>query len=311
MRRGIFGLMATRHTAACGNCAAKVAPPPPVVASPPHQRGHFDDGEAIGLSFEPLQAMPFATRGDYRLATMPMLPASARRQTAQALYVEPFNAEQTAGSDLDDGSLLAEPVVDESVVASPPPAARRATVGGAPQARTGESRLMNEDEFERDLRKILSGRGKQASAAQDASRAEVVSERAASSTRAPRQAPELAPTPAAPELAGPTKNEHAIFERIAQSMKMANAYDLGSIDLDGRFDAFDREADTAESKSRTVSKRVNGAAHTPAGAAVLQPKDSAALPSKEGDDSDDSDDTGDRDAPTSEQPPSLQPAGIP
>lgn len=36
------------------------------------------------------------------------------------------------------------------------------------------------------------------------------------------------------------KNEHAIFDKIANSMKFANAYDLGSMDLEKRFDEFDQ-----------------------------------------------------------------------
>jgi len=38
----------------------------------------------------------------------------------------------------------------------------------------------------------------------------------------------------------PEKNEHEIFDRIAQSMEYANAYDLGSINLDKRFSDFDK-----------------------------------------------------------------------
>lgn len=41
----------------------------------------------------------------------------------------------------------------------------------------------------------------------------------------------------------PTTNEHAIFDRIAQSMQYANAYDLGSLDLDKRLSDFDKIED--------------------------------------------------------------------
>jgi hypothetical protein len=47
----------------------------------------------------------------------------------------------------------------------------------------------------------------------------------------------------------PKSNEHAIFDRIAQSMQYANAYDLGSIDLDNRFSDFDRIADYKEKET--------------------------------------------------------------
>lgn len=56
------------------------------------------------------------------------------------------------------------------------------------------------------------------------------------------------PTPVADDFAS---NEHAIFDKIAQSMKLANAYDLGTVALEQRFDAFDESADD------DVKKKVN------------------------------------------------------
>ena len=49
------------------------------------------------------------------------------------------------------------------------------------------------------------------------------------------------------------KNEHAIFDKIAQSMQYANAYDLGTVDLDNRFSDFDRMAEL-QSRKPIVSK---------------------------------------------------------
>jgi hypothetical protein len=43
-------------------------------------------------------------------------------------------------------------------------------------------------------------------------------------------------------------NAHAIFDAIAESMQYANTYDLGTIDLDGRFDDFDRISDLEEQR---------------------------------------------------------------
>ncbi len=43
-------------------------------------------------------------------------------------------------------------------------------------------------------------------------------------------------TPSLPQM----ENKHAIFDQIAQSMEYAKAYDLGSIDLDKRFNDFDK-----------------------------------------------------------------------
>uniref|UniRef100_UPI001BB281B9 hypothetical protein n=1 Tax=Microbacterium sp. 2FI TaxID=2502193 RepID=UPI001BB281B9 len=46
-----------------------------------------------------------------------------------------------------------------------------------------------------------------------------------------------------------TKNEQAIFDRIAESMAYANAFDLGTVELSRRFDAFDRAASRPASAS--------------------------------------------------------------
>ncbi|MEZ6133397.1 MAG: hypothetical protein R3C53_00670 [Pirellulaceae bacterium] len=54
-----------------------------------------------------------------------------------------------------------------------------------------------------------------------------------------------------------SKNEHEIFDRLAQSMKYANAYDLGKIALEQRFDQFDEEADKAERPHPLASTRAN------------------------------------------------------
>src|SRR5215472_8304978 len=43
-------------------------------------------------------------------------------------------------------------------------------------------------------------------------------------------------------------NAHAIFDAIAESMQYANKYDLGTIDLDDRFDDFDRISDLEEQR---------------------------------------------------------------
>ncbi|WAC02654.1 hypothetical protein N7U66_02935 [Lacinutrix neustonica] len=39
------------------------------------------------------------------------------------------------------------------------------------------------------------------------------------------------------------KNDHAIFDKIAQSMEMASSYDLGSIAMDKKFDFLEKETD--------------------------------------------------------------------
>jgi hypothetical protein len=65
------------------------------------------------------------------------------------------------------------------------------------------------------------------------------------------------------------RNEQAIFDRIAQSMQYANAYDLGSIDLENRFADFDEMSDRQErvaaARKAGNGKAGHGAAPTPVG----------------------------------------------
>ncbi len=56
------------------------------------------------------------------------------------------------------------------------------------------------------------------------------------------------------KLLAKKKNEHAIFDKIAESMQYANAYDLGSISVDKRFEEFDQIE--ALSKPKTKSQSV-------------------------------------------------------
>jgi V8-like Glu-specific endopeptidase len=53
------------------------------------------------------------------------------------------------------------------------------------------------------------------------------------------------------------KNEHAIFDRIAQSMQYANAYDMGTMELDNRFSDFDRLFDYEE-EGKNKKKKASG-----------------------------------------------------
>jgi hypothetical protein len=78
----------------------------------------------------------------------------------------------------------------------------------------------------------------------------------------PIKGPDPAPTPAAQAQPPPPqpaqqefKNEHAIFDRIAANMSLANAYNLGSFDLEKRFEQFDREAEQASRRSAPAAAR--------------------------------------------------------
>ncbi|MCC6411165.1 MAG: hypothetical protein IT270_05880 [Saprospiraceae bacterium] len=60
-----------------------------------------------------------------------------------------------------------------------------------------------------------------------------------------------APTPPeeAPIVPLEARSEHAIFDKIAQSMRYANAYDLGAVELDKRFEAFDRATEIPKNRT--------------------------------------------------------------
>jgi hypothetical protein len=82
--------------------------------------------------------------------------------------------------------------------------------------------------------------------------------RAILGTQAGKKGAEPTPAPAAPtapaEPGDPPGGErsesdgHAIFDRMGQSMRYANTFDLGSVELEDRFDSFERELDRAETK---------------------------------------------------------------
>ena len=52
------------------------------------------------------------------------------------------------------------------------------------------------------------------------------------------------------------KDEHAIFDKIAQSMQMANSYDLGTVLLENRLDEFDKELEMETLKKQQGKKEV-------------------------------------------------------
>ena len=57
------------------------------------------------------------------------------------------------------------------------------------------------------------------------------------------------------DMLDPVKNEHRIFEKIAQSMTFANSYDLGSIALNEKFELMDQEIEKEEVSRITKEKR--------------------------------------------------------
>ena len=123
------------------------------------------------------------------------------------------------------------PVAEPMPALSPTPAERMpvpAPPAGQPAA---SAQSIQADELALDLQAILSG-------------AKVYDP--ASGRTVPRdQVGAAAPPPPPPVRPTEAPNEQAIFDRIAESMSYANAYDLGTVEVDNRFTDFDRFDDLA------------------------------------------------------------------
>lgn len=126
----------------------------------------------------------------------------------------------------------------------------------APAPRDAHHRPQADDnDFAADMEAILSGQ----KVFDPVSRQTVERDRLREAQAAqppPAQDPDAMP---APDAARNT----AIFDRIAQSMQFANAYDLGTVELENRFADFDRIADLQSKARETASDAKAGAGQPP------------------------------------------------
>lgn len=78
---------------------------------------------------------------------------------------------------------------------------------------------------------------------------------------APKKESDFQAKPGTPagDMLDPGKNEHMIFEKIAQSMAFANSYDLGAIALSQKFDLMDQEIEKEEVNEILHDKRTRHA----------------------------------------------------
>lgn len=98
-------------------------------------------------------------------------------------------------------------------------------------------------EFEADLKAILKGKKQY-----DPDKKQVIPKAEGPISK---KEPKPEPTKGGPQVGEEfEKNEHAIFDKIAKSMKYANSYDLGNISLEKRFDTFDNELDKGKKKTK-------------------------------------------------------------
>jgi biotin carboxyl carrier protein len=138
-------------------------------------------------------------------------------------------------------------------VPSPPPAPPAATVGPRARSSAGEPDIVS------DIQSIISGQK-----VYDKERGLVERSTAASTDVARHDAP-------AAGTSGQPGNGHAIFDRIKQSMQYANAYDLGTVELENRFAEFDRQED----RRRRAPQKAGGGPATPSTPAAAPPRPAA------------------------------------
>jgi hypothetical protein len=106
----------------------------------------------------------------------------------------------------------------------------------------------SDEEFARDIGAILTGQK-----LYDSDQKKTIGKGSASPTSSNGTKPQVpakkSPSGAGDDMLDPNKNEHKIFEKIAQSMTYANSYDLGAIALEEKFDLMDREIEKQEIKT--------------------------------------------------------------
>jgi hypothetical protein len=114
---------------------------------------------------------------------------------------------------------------------------------------TTSATTMADDELAADMEAILSGK-----AAYDPSSGTVREHKQAQGHEA-SAAPPSQSTPPPSQPAPQSSGELAIFDAIAQSMTYANAYDLGTVELENRFADFDRADDSKQAAATEGSGR--------------------------------------------------------
>ena len=157
----------------------------------------------------------------------------------------------------DASATPAAPTASRAAVPEPPtvsPSVPRAAPGPPPTAGAAsvpphlrlvpplsQTATVEEAELAADMEAILSGQKIfNPSTGQLADRQRLVAEQTSHEPEPPDTAD---PASAPPRPAAEAPNEQAIFDRIAQSMQYANAYDLGTVELENRFASFDRDGE--------------------------------------------------------------------
>lgn len=187
----------------------------------------------------------------------------SQNQDLQTDVLDPLSTEKTAdvpSSDKPDTAALINDIKDIQRQSPSAP--------GVPADNSG-SLSSREEEIVNDLQAILSGKKVYDPASKKTVNREDIGKQQSVEDNKPAPAP--APDPGA-------KNEHAIFDRIAQNMKYANAYNLGTIQVDteelnNRFNDFDKVPEAPAKRPATPATPAPPAAPAPAPAPVSQQED--------------------------------------
>jgi hypothetical protein len=196
----------------------------------------YDDGEILqqpngATAYAASVGDPADSLDEYVVGTLAPPPPVA--PAVSSLSQEPSTDDVAA---LDEHAVDVLRPLDGGAAAPPSQSAAPVPAGAvaAPAPTESRSASIEEDELAADMQAILSGQ-------------KVYDPASGKTVERDRLG-----TPSSPQEAGPpprpeVSNEHAIFDAIADSMKYANAYDLGTVELENRFATFDRAAELDDS----------------------------------------------------------------
>ncbi len=172
----------------------------------------------------------------------------------QVDVLDPLGAPQPQNRLVDAAPMASPPAAQPPPLASDAVSSAQASLGRMAPASGGPS----DDDFIADMQSILTGQS--------------VYDPVAGKTRSKKDVATQTSTSAAP--VGPadagTGSSQAIFDKIAANMKYANAYDLGTVELENRFTDFDHQweqqqkAETAKRQDRSRGQARSSAPASPA-----------------------------------------------
>lgn len=151
----------------------------------------------------------------------------------------PLEETTAAGSSTAPDSYQSQPAAPR---AAPPATAKRPPIETGDSGETSRAKA-SDDDFIADMQSILSGQ----MAFDPLSKQMVEKDKLSGAPSSP--SPNYLPVPQGGD-------GQAIFDRIAQSMQYANAYDLGTVELENRFSDFDRMSELQQKAAQDKKKEL-------------------------------------------------------